>query len=215
MRNKAIVFVGHLNSSRWDIWIPFCEKYDLDVYIISYAESKDEANMYIKMIKKKFTFRLKAYYIDRSVVNNLEYNTWSIHPRSIQFWRLWDFYMKHPILYTYNYLLKARLDLILPEWELPDNIASNTIYVPKYVNHPYGLTWSDQLAYGDRDVMKKYCTIWEQLPPEPFEFTYNIFFHEYSPESMVQTLFKQQNLNVIACFDKWELSRKREINIIE
>jgi hypothetical protein len=208
MRKKAIIFVGRLDVSDWDNWVKFCQENDLDVYVISYTFSKDEAKEYINLLKLKFTHFLRKYHIERTVVDRLEYNTWSVHPRSIQFWRLWDFYTKTPQLAVYDILIKARLDLILPlNWKLPEIIPLQTIFIPRYIDHPYGLIWSDQLAIGHRETMKKYCLIWSMLPTEPPIDDNQIFFAQYSPESLVATMLERENVTVEECFHSWELKR--------
>lgn len=205
MRNRAVIFVGRLDKSMWDIWVPFCHTHDLDVYVTSYANTREDAVKYARILKEKFGSRLRAYHINRA--KSIEYNGWTIHPRTVQHWRLWDFYMKHPILQTYSGLLKARLDMILPDWKLPA-VEPNTINAPRYIDHPFGLIWSDQLAYGGHDVMKKYCMMWDQLPDEPPNEDHSqLFFTDYSPESMVRRLFDTEKFRVVSCFDNWELNR--------
>lgn len=214
MRDKAVIFIGRIDTAMWEYWFPFCKKHDLDVYVVTYANNKEECEKYTQTIINNFGSYLCGYHIERTVLGKLEFNGWTIHPRAIQLWRMWDYYMKHPVLASYPCLLKARLDVIPPNnWELPQ-VKNNTIYIPKYTNHMFGLLWSDQIAYGNAKVMEKYCRMWERLPLEPPPDTNwylmdQLFFHNFSPETFVQVLLDTEKFDIVPCFDSWEINREK------
>lgn len=202
---KIILFVGRVDNAFWDLWLPFCEKHDLDIGIISYTKTRGEARDIISTIKNRFKSRLKFYYVDCTVVDRLEYNGWKIHTRTMQFWRLWDFYMKHPEIYSYDVLIKSRLDIPIPEnLIMAKPIQKNTLYLPEYHNHPFGLKYTDQFAYGDRNIMEKYCKIWEEIPNDIEEISDNnmecLFFSKYSGESLVTTFIQKNKVKTKTCY---------------
>lgn len=211
MRNKCILFVGRIEKChRLDLWVPFCEKNDFDVYVVSYANSIKESNDYVELLESSFGERLKKVYIDRTVVDKLEYNNWNIDKRTIQHYRMWDFFMKTPVLNSYSYVAKSRLDLIIPTTDLHD-VSENSILLPFYKNHPYGLVYSDQFAYGDVRIMKKYFTMWETIPEySPYKDKESMrlsFYNKYSPETMVTDFIKNNNIKTVNYFDNPELQR--------
>lgn len=196
---RAIIFVGRVENAFWEQWVPFCEKHDLDVYLVSYAKTREYFQKLLGEVKNRFGNRLKKYYVDRTTVDSLEYNNWKIHTRTIQFWRLWDFYMKNICLRNYDVLVKARFDTPIPQGlVIPEKVEKNTLYVPEYKKHPFGLSYTDQIAFGDKTVMEKYCRLWEMLPSDIEGISdgemQNLFFGELSGESLVISLIEKSKV---------------------
>ena len=83
-------------------------------------------------------------------------------------------------------------------------IEPNTIYVPE-INHYNGI--NDQIAYGDRESMRQYCSLYDHI--EKYVTEQRITFH---PETLLCHHLKQLNIPVKTFRFHYNLNPKRTLN---
>jgi hypothetical protein len=101
----------------------------------------------------------------------------------------------------FDIVVKYRADILSNTFIPLEVPTKNTIYIP-IANDHYGIT--DQIAYGDREVMKVYSTLFDRL-----EEICLIRGCEFHPETLVKFNIEQSDLEVKRINFSYVLNPKR------